>query len=198
MKSIAVDGAFRERWRRLSLLHRVVLLCQLAGSALVFWTMFFGRNFFVAPGYFRVLVWPAAVAAILVGLGWVRLMPVLVAQPGYYGERIRRFGAFTKYFLIPALMGGIFTFFPLMNAVPSLLHKAAGSAFSETYTVAARSYESSGRGACNRIYVQELDEYWFGKLCVSDRALADLAASDAIVLSGTRSWFGVDVARYAY
>jgi hypothetical protein len=125
-------------------------------------------------------------------------MPLLLAQPGHYGERMRGFGALTKYFLLPVVMGGVFTFFSLIDAVPSLLNKAAGSPFRETYTLPAKKYESSRGSTCNRIYVKELDEHWFGKLCVSDEAFVDLTASDAIILSGTRSWFGVDVTKYAY
>jgi hypothetical protein len=181
-----------DKWRRLPLLHRVLIIWLFVASVLVVFSVFYGMSFFASPAYVRAFLWPSVAVGILYGIGWLRFMPALLAQDNVYAERMRKWGTITRM-IVPVTMGGVFGYWSLFLSIPLLANYVVSAPYAVATSVVSTNYEG-GRSRCNRVYVQELENHWFGKLCVDDDAFDALHPGVPVNLVGTHSWFGVDVA----
>jgi hypothetical protein len=176
----------------------LVLVASLGtGLALQIWALIGADAFFLSPAARGVLIWPAGLVAVVVGCAWLSAIRHMEAQPNHYAAQFKRFNVIARYFILPVTVGFLCTFLPLMNAVPAALNRAIGNPFSATFVVATTGKTQGRRDRCSRIDVEGLDDYWFGRLCVSDQTFSAIAPSETITLSGVKSWFGMEAFQIA-
>lgn len=189
--SAAIDPIHPSRpgaWRSASPLQRIAICWSLLAIGLVVWTIFAGNGFLTSPAYVRLAVAPAAVVAIA--------LTIILCTVETYRWAVNRRGGFVgTYILIPVLLVVLGCWAALWS-VPSVLNAAVGTPYDEVYEIAS-THPNSNRERCNRIYVRELKDFWFGRICVSNQASAAMKPGDHVRLSGKRSWFGIDVETYA-
>lgn len=178
------------KWRRLPFWNRTLLLWFVVALVTILLSIFQGRSFFVSPAYIRIALWPSIGVGLVYGFGWFKFMSAL---------ELEKWGAL-KRFTIALSMGGAFGYWLLIYSVPLFASPVMSERYEVTASVTGKTYESGGRGSssCNRIFVRELEDYWFGRLCVTDEALSKLQPGDLLNLRGTRSWFGVEIDDLSY
>jgi len=185
-------------WRDLSVMNRVVLIWFLLDVAMFFWVTFGAQDFFESAACFHLLLLPTVGASVALTFGFYSVMPFFSAQLDQYTKRIHGMNHLGKYVLMPIVVAIFFGYIPLAWGFPNLLHKMLANPYSSTFTVEMKELERSRRSHCNKISIKELNDHWFGKLCVSQRDFSELALGDSITLNGTMSWFGFEVNGYSY
>ena len=187
-------------WHQLSMIHKLFFVWFLLGSSLVIWDVVFAAYpFFVSPVCYQTFLWPAIVFGLAISIDFITLIPIMSAQPGSLGK-FREMHPFYKYVVMPVVAAIFLGYLPLAMGLPILLNCIVGKPYQNTYTVSRTVYEdSASRGyRCNHVFINELDRFSFGRLCVSETALHALKPGDRIYLEGTQSWFGIRVDKYSY
>lgn len=185
-------------WKQLSFVQKVFLCWMFLASILVVWCLFGADHFFVSGECFHYFLYPLTFLGVVYSILYCYSLPRFSQQAGPYADKIRKMNPFIKYVLMPPMMAGFLVYLPLAQGVPSLLHLIFRSPYSQTDTVESKMILSSRGHHCNLVKIKELDNYWFGELCVSDSAYDDLKPNMPINLYGTKSWFGIDITDYTY
>ena len=181
------------RWLNLPLQHFVVYVMPIIPITLMLLHRYNGRSFFVSPKYLQTFFLPCIFVSYLIGALYIYSTYQLLAQLKI-SNTLRERGVLRKHVLEPVFFGTIFGIMPLTMGVPWLANMAIGKPYILTTTI-----QNIQKGVvilnCNRIYVGELENFWFGKLCVSKSNLNYLNKGDSITVDGSGSWFGIEFSR---
>lgn len=172
-------------WRTASGLQRVAMSAFVIGISLVVWEIF-RKGFFASPQYVRVVWFPAAVLAIVLTVSLLGIRQLRAERPRSFFSRDFIFGPTVAIFITIAILW----------AVADLLNIVAGREFRDVYVVSHTKYESRRGVVCRHVYLRELEDHWFGELCVSEQAFNALRAGQRLDMTGKRSWFGVKLKIY--
>jgi hypothetical protein len=197
MQTTAATPTAWQRWKSAPAFVRVAGLYWLALTPLSLWMLLVETNFFVSPNCFEAVIWPAVALSVLFAVATFFAYEYSAKQPGPESERLqRKLTPFTKWVLMPPTIIG-FSTWVLTVAVPAIGNKVVGEPYVSTFTVDRTEHEHLRTENCYRVYVRELSNHWYGKLCVNARDFSSLHPGKSMKLYGTQSWFGEEIKRYS-
>jgi hypothetical protein len=193
----------RQRWRQLSLVHRLVLgwLFLSLGLFLSFFVLvLFHESFMLSRQYESLTFWPILTFATLWSITFLSLAKKLDIPSSSVTGRWQSTKRFIKYVVMLPVFVGVFGYVPMGLALPNLLHYIFCRPFEEAVVVSNFGVPVRGRSkACYyRIYAKEFNSFTSGSFCISENAVSIPHVGDSMVLFGQRSWFGININHYSY
>jgi hypothetical protein len=185
-----------QRWKDPPVARRTNAIWFFVACCLGIWASLPSTNCFVSRECHRVLIAPALAVGIASCIDVLRILNE--DRPNPLGDQFRITNPVIKYLILAPFTVGMLGYVPIAVALPSLIVTTSGHPFEATMTVTRTRQESFffHTSHCYRILTKELEEYFDGKLCVSEDAYHTIGTGDKIVVSGSQSWFGIGIARY--
>ena len=102
---------------------------------------------------------------------------------------------YMKYAVMLPVFVGVFGYVPLSWAFPNLINYIFGQPFEETVVVlAVKKHLGKSSARCvYDIYTREFASFSPSSFCIAER----LQLGDSVILTGKRSWFGVNIINYS-
>jgi len=184
--------ASMSRRKRLSW-ARVFGSAMIGAMLLDLWVILFDSSAFVRDEF---LEWTQMPSLAFGGGVWFLIYRQIWSAPGQTDpqyERYRNTSPLMRDIGIPIFFIAMVFYVPLNWAIPALVNRAMGDSSVGTLTLTRKEFESGRVGRCNHVWAEELNDYSFGHLCVSDESFRSLRVGDKLSVRWHYSRIGAEI-----